>query len=219
MHASARDPSAQFGAHWLPEPARAPALVILDAGMATALSARDQRNFTDLFLCIAQGEGERAASLLIERAKPRDGIVGGPETLTLANGNQITLRQVPYLPGQTAVHRARFIDTVAGLISEAASAGFLLKGVGVVSTLHALAAAARESYVGLDASFIAVVIAVTVMEGVGRALDDHCDVLTPAVAIAAKVTVRQAQMGVTRWLSGDNAPEAEDAIEENYVTK
>lgn len=45
-----------------------PLVGFVDAGLVVELSARDQRNFVLLFHAIAQGDGERAADLMLENA-------------------------------------------------------------------------------------------------------------------------------------------------------
>ena len=45
-----------------------PQLVVLDAGIVSALEETQKRNFIDLFLALAQGDGYESGRLLIERA-------------------------------------------------------------------------------------------------------------------------------------------------------
>lgn len=187
-----------FHDHGIPQPHTAPRLVMIDAGMATALSQRDKTNFNDLFYCIATGSGEEAAKLLIERARPipvRDGeSVSVVESEShVVNGHTVTIHSLPHNPYQSRLDRERFISEVSLLINQAASHGFNLSTMGVVSTLTSLLSAARNYHVKLDTSFISVVIAVTVMEGVGRSLDDQVDVVGPALKIVAATKLKDVQ--------------------------
>jgi len=50
-------------------PQNGPEIVVLDVGLVSRLSADERRNFLDLFSAVAEGDGHRAAQLMIERAK------------------------------------------------------------------------------------------------------------------------------------------------------
>jgi len=230
LHDFASTPRAAFRAQGLPLPLSAPRLVMLDAGMSTALSRTDQRNFNELFLNVATGRGYEAAALLIERAIPRPpsddywrvhnqrcsnwngggpcscGLYGPGEAVPVPGGDSVWVAYIPLNPRQTPEDRTRFVRTVGDLAKSAQKDNFALGGMGVVSTLQSLATAARECGVPLDSAFVSVVIAVTVMEGVGR--DPSCDVLGPAVGIVAKCSVQEAQRALVGMLDGETQPNA-----------
>jgi predicted unusual protein kinase regulating ubiquinone biosynthesis (AarF/ABC1/UbiB family) len=147
----------------LPLPPRQPRIVLIDAGMATPLSASEMTNFRDLFYAVALRQGRVAAEMMIDRAPA-----------------------MPDDPPRSPEDREQFVRTVAGLIDAAASTGFQLSSVGVVETLQGLVTAARTHRVRLDPAFLSVIVAVTVTEGVGRSLDPAVDIVTPAIAVVAK---------------------------------
>ncbi len=47
-----------------------PRLVFLDTGLVTKLSQSNSDNFIDLFSAVADGDGTKAAQLMVDRARP-----------------------------------------------------------------------------------------------------------------------------------------------------
>lgn len=52
---------------------------ILDAGIVVSLSSRDRQNFLDLFSAVADGDGSRAAKLMVERSDDPSTVLNGEE--------------------------------------------------------------------------------------------------------------------------------------------
>lgn len=142
-------------------------IILIDAGMSTRLTARDRKNINDLFFYVASGQGELAAKMLIDRA-----------------------RQDRHAPPRTEEERQMFIQEVGSIVNQAAAVGFNLSSMSIVSTLTALLSAARNYRVKLDTSFISVVVAVTIIEGVGRSLDPDINVIAPALTILATARIK-----------------------------
>lgn len=173
-----------FGVHselvWRPPIASDPTarhLILIDAGMSTRLSARDRQNISDLFFYVGSGQGDYAAQLMIDRAPP----------------DRRSLNRTPE-------QREAFIREVGRIVNDAASVGFSLSSMSIVQTLTALLAAARNYHVKLETSFISVIVAVTVIEGVGRSLDPEINIIAPALSILAKSRIKAIKKKLARKL-------------------
>lgn len=142
-------------------------IILIDAGMSTRLTPRDKKNINDLFFYVASGQGELAAKMLIDRA-----------------------RLDRHAPVRSEHDRLMFIKEVGSVVDQAAAVGFNLSSMSIVATLTALLSAARNYRVKLDTSFISVVVAVTVIEGVGRSLDPDINVIAPALTILATARLK-----------------------------
>jgi len=113
------------------------------------------------------------------------------ETLHIKDDVYINLNTIPYNPFQTRENRQAFIKHVGDLILDVRARNFQLDSVGVVSILTSLIGASREFCIKLDTSFISLVIAVIVFEGVGRQLDSKLDIISPSLSIIIKTQLQE----------------------------
>ena len=118
-------------------------LVILDAGLVIELSPRDRRNFIDLFGAVVR-DGRRAGELIAARATHRGG-------------------------GEDDVEA--FVDELDHLVKDATVRGVTLKDLRVAVLLNDVLAACRRHRIRLEANFATTVVAIAVVEGIGRQLD------------------------------------------------
>ncbi|CAM9689021.1 unnamed protein product, partial [Phaeothamnion confervicola] len=128
-----------------------PRLVFLDVGIVSELGPKDRRNFVDLFYAIVRGDGREAGRLMISRA--RDQRCKDPEAFQAAI--------------EELVDGARARDLRLGEVHVAE----LLRRVLALCCIH---------QVKLESKFAAVVVAIAVLEGVGRSLDPDLNILQAA---------------------------------------
>ncbi|KAG5175474.1 hypothetical protein JKP88DRAFT_265801 [Tribonema minus] len=138
-----------------------PMLMFLDAGIVTELSRSDRRNFIDLFHAIATGNGREAGNLLIARSR----------------SNQCEDPKA-------------FVDAVDKLVSEALSSGLTLSKVHVGQLIGTVLSLCAQHRVKLESNFVSVVIAIGVLEGVGRALDPEINILKAALPVLVQAKMR-----------------------------
>ncbi|GAB5029572.1 atypical abc1 abc1-c protein kinase [Nannochloropsis oceanica] len=135
-----------------------PYLTFIDAGIVTELSSQDRRNFVDLFYAIATGKGEAAGRLMIDRA--RDHACVDPEG---------------------------FSKGIARIVEEATAGHNLQLGkIRVGFLIQKVLALCIQYKVKLESNFASTLLAIGVLEGVGRSLDPNLDILTAATPIIVK---------------------------------
>ena len=143
-------------------------LVILDAGLVIELAPRDRRNFIDLFGAVVKRDGRRAGELIAARATHR----GGTEDDMKA-----------------------FVDELDHLVKDATVRGVTLKDLRVAALLNDVLAACRRHRIRLEANFATTVVAIAVVEGIGRQLDPELDLLREAGPFLARAVVQGAREG------------------------
>ena len=140
-------------------------LSLIDTGLVAALGVVERRDFLDLFRAVVQNQGALAGRLMIERNKhPRN------ETM----------------PRET---RAAFEGEVAALVQEVHSSGLSLGRIGVAALLQKLLVACYRHQVKLESKFVSTILAIGVVEGLGRRLDPDVDVLQKAAPYIVRASL------------------------------
>ncbi|KAL5535829.1 hypothetical protein ACEPAF_3923 [Sanghuangporus sanghuang] len=134
-------------------------IVFIDTGLITTLNDADRRNFLDLFHAIAEFDGYRAGQLMVERSRTPH-LARDPETFALKM-QHIVLR----------VKRKTFS----------------LGQIKISDILIEVLRAVREHHVKLEADFVNTVIAVLLLEGIGRQLNPDLDLFKSALPILRKL--------------------------------
>ncbi len=153
-----------------------PTLVLLDAGITVELSERDRCNFRNVFKALIMADGEHIADMLIEQAPDggahcvdRDGFRRELNALVqraFVTPGTSTLKRVISLRHVSCLHCLQRTNIHVQLhIAE-----LLSNLLTIVSTHHVL----------LEPNFTSVVLALMVLEGLGRSLDAELDLLTVA---------------------------------------
>jgi len=134
-------------------------LVLLDAGIATALSSNDEKNLRDLFRAVVVNDGERAGRLIVQRAKREN---------------------CSKIPGGTD----RFAKEIGALIEEfhdGRKKGLTLGAVKIGSLLGRVLELCRANEVLLEPAMCNVVLSTLVLEGLGRTLDPDLNLIDAAL--------------------------------------
>jgi len=126
-------------------------LVFLDCGLVTELQPRDRRNFVSLFRALAKGDGQLAGRLILREAKQ-----------------------------QRCPDPQAFVDEVDTLLNTFLKQGVQLSQVRAGEILSRLLTLASRHRVQLEGNFVSVCLAVMILEGLGRQLDPHIDLLKAA---------------------------------------
>lgn len=128
-------------------------LVYVDAGLVNTLKPQDQVNFVDLFQAVAEGDGERAANLMIDRS--RDPL--------------------------SCVDRDGFVRGMTEIIDQVQLDSFRLDRVRIGSVLERVMTLVHRHHVRLEPNFSSLVVSIIVLEGVGRQLDPELDIFRTSV--------------------------------------
>lgn len=134
-------------------------IVFLDAGIATSLSKDDQRNLIDLFRAVLLDDGDQAGRLMVERAKYErcSSIEGGVDA---------------------------FATGISELVSEfhdRRREGLTLGAVRIGSLLSRVLDLCRRYGVEIDPAMASIVVSTLVLEGLGRSLEPHLNLIDFAV--------------------------------------
>eukprot|EP00127_Corallochytrium_limacisporum_P000478 Clim_evm7s14 gene=Clim_evmTU7s14 len=131
-----------------------PKLVFLDTGIITELSPGNRKNFRDLFEALTSGRGRDVGLMMVERAR-----------------------------GHECENPEEFADKVGELVDNVRSRTLSLGKVSVGEVLGNILTYVADYHVKIEPDFASVVMAVGVVEGVGRSLDPEVDIFERAVPI------------------------------------
>lgn len=132
-----------------------PSLVFIDTGLVTTLNATNRANFLELFRAIAQFDGYAAGSLMVSRCRTPD-LVVQPETFAL-----------------------KMQHLVLGVKSKT----FSLGSIRISDVLNQVLVNVREHHVKMEGDFVNTVLAVLLLEGIGRQLDPEMDLFKSSLPI------------------------------------
>ncbi|KEP66389.1 UNVERIFIED_CONTAM: ABC1 family protein [Hammondia hammondi] len=162
-------------------------LVFLDSGLAASLDGSDFENFLLLLKAVALARGEQAGRLLVERARRR-----------LADSDA-----------------EAFVRGVAEVVKKYHSEdgdGFRLEAVQLGEVFSKMFELSRQHRVVLDSQFANVFLAMSILEGVGKQLDPHVDVLKTALPYTIRAVKK---LYLSRKIQGQSRVDGrEDAISE-----
>lgn len=124
-----------------------PEVCYIDAGLVTELNVKNRRNFISLFNSLAEFDGYKAGELMIERSKT-------PET---------------------AVDPEIFALKTERLVDKIKERTFTLGTVSIGDLLDKMLGMVRQHHVRMEGDFVSVVVAILLLEGIGRQLDPEMD--------------------------------------------
>lgn len=122
-------------------------ICFLDAGLITELNHEDRVNFIDLFKALSEFDGYKAGELMVERSRT-------PET---------------------AIDKEVFALKVEKLVDRMKERTFTLGNVSIGDLLDQVLGMVRKHHVRMEGDFITVIVAILLLEGIGRQLDPDLD--------------------------------------------
>jgi aarF domain-containing kinase len=122
-------------------------ICFLDAGLITELNHEDRVNFIDLFKALSEFDGYKAGELMVERSKT-------PET---------------------AIDSEIFALKVEKLVDRMKERTFTLGNISIGDLLDQVLGMVRTHHVRMEGDFITVIVAILLLEGIGRQLDPNLD--------------------------------------------
>lgn len=124
-----------------------PQICFIDTGLVTELNEKNRINFIALFNALAQFDGYKAGQLMIERSRT-------PET---------------------AIDKEGFALKVEKLVDTVKKRTFTLGNVSIGDLLDQMLRMVRSHHVRMEGDFVSVVVAILLLEGIGRQLDPDLD--------------------------------------------
>ena len=140
-------------------------LCLIDAGMTVELLPQDRKNFIDLFHAVMNNNGKQVGMLMIERSR-----------------------------GGRCKDAEKFSNELGRLVNEIHASGLSLGRIGISALLQQVLILCYQHQVKLESRFSSVIIAIGVLEGLGRRLGEcvycmYCSYfLSPNHGLLANVT-------------------------------
>lgn len=122
-------------------------ICFLDVGLVTELNHSDRINFIDLFRALSEFDGYRAGELMVERSRTPD----------------------------TVINKEIFGLKVEKLVNTIKERTFALGNVSIGDLLDQVLSMVREHHVRMEGDFVTVIVAILLLEGIGRQLDPQLD--------------------------------------------
>lgn len=122
-------------------------ICFLDVGLITELNHTDRVNFIDLFKALSEFNGYLAGELMVERSRT-------PET---------------------AINKEIFALKVEKLVDRMKQRTFALGNISIGDLLDQVLGMVRSHHVRMEGDFITVIVAILLLEGIGRQLDPQLD--------------------------------------------
>lgn len=124
-----------------------PQICFIDTGLVTELNDLNRRNFIALFNALTEFDGHRVGELMIERSKTPD----------------------------SAINKKIFAQKTDKLISSIRDSTFRLGSISIGALLEQMLGMVRDHHVRMEGDFISVIVAILLLEGIGRQLDPKLD--------------------------------------------
>ncbi|CDK29835.1 unnamed protein product [Kuraishia capsulata CBS 1993] len=138
----------------------------IDAGLVTELNETDRVNFIGLFNALSEFDGYRAGELMIERSRT-------PET---------------------AIDKEVFALKVERLVDRIKQRTFTLGSVSIGDLLDQVLGMVRQHHVRMEGDFVTVVVAILLLEGIGRQLDPNLDLFASALPVLRQLGLQDGRM-------------------------
>lgn len=122
-------------------------ICFLDVGLVTELNHVDRINFIDLFKALSEFDGYKAGELMVERSRSPD----------------------------TALDKEVFAMKVEKLVDRMKERTFTLGNISIGDLLDQVLGMVRQHHVRMEGDFITVIVAILLLEGIGRQLDPDLD--------------------------------------------
>lgn len=143
-----------------------PEVCYLDTGLVTELNERDRVNFLELFKALSMFDGFKAGELMVERSRD-------PES---------------------AIDREIFALKTQRLVSTVKDRTFTLGNISIGDLLDKMLSMVRQHHVKMEPDFVNVVVAILLLEGIGRQLDPELDLFASAIPILRRAKVQDAKL-------------------------
>ncbi|KAK8440546.1 hypothetical protein B9J08_03654 [Candidozyma auris] len=136
-------------------------ICFLDVGLITELNHTDRVNFIDLFKALSEFNGYLAGELMVERSRT-------PET---------------------AINKEIFALKVEKLVDRMKQRTFALGNISIGDLLDQVLGMVRSHHVRMEGDFITVIVAILLLEGIGRQLDPQLDLFASSLPVLRKLGV------------------------------
>jgi aarF domain-containing kinase len=145
----------------LPAVSSKPHLAFIDAGLAVELKKEDRRNLVDLFKAVIINDGYAVGRLMIDRSRDASKVIDGD----------------------------LFAHEMKAVVNEVHTVGLDLGKISISNLLQRVLMLCYQHQVKLEPRYATVIIALGVVEGLGRQLDPDVDILKRAAPYVMKASL------------------------------
>jgi aarF domain-containing kinase len=138
-----------------------PHLAFIDAGLAVELKKEDRRNLVDLFKAVIINDGYAVGRLMIDRSRNASKVIDGD----------------------------LFAHEMKAVVNEVHTVGLDLGKISISNLLQRVLMLCYQHQVKLEPRYATVIIALGVVEGLGRQLDPDVDILKRAAPYVMKASL------------------------------
>lgn len=135
-----------------------PQICFIDAGLVTELNNTSRINFIDLFQSLTRFDGYQAGKLMIERSRTPS----------------------------SAIDPSGFSQKVQTLVTQIKIQTFSLGSISIGNLLNDMLSMVRQHHVKMEADFVSIVVAILLLEGVGRQLDPNLDLFESSIPLLSQ---------------------------------
>lgn len=136
-------------------------LAFIDAGLAVELEKEDRRNLVDLFKAVINNDGYAVGKLMIDRSRDASKVIDGDI----------------------------FAAEMKAVVNEVHQVGLDLGKISISQLLQRVLMLCYQHQVKLEPRYATVIIALGVVEGLGRQLDPEVDILKRAAPYVMKASL------------------------------
>lgn len=138
-----------------------PHLAFIDTGLAVELEKDDRQNLVDLFKAVINNDGYSVGRLMIDRSRDSSKVINGDI----------------------------FAYEMKAVVNEVHEAGLDLRKISISTLLQRVLMLCYQHQVKLEPRYATVIIALGVVEGLGRQLDPDVDILQRAAPYVMKASL------------------------------
>ncbi|KAL1390796.1 hypothetical protein HDK64DRAFT_82370 [Phyllosticta capitalensis] len=142
-----------------------PQLIFIDTGLVTELNNVNRTNFLDLFKAVAEFDGYKAGTLMVERCRQPDAVID----------------------------KEVFALKMQHLVLSVKSRTFALGNVKIGDILNQVLTMVRQHHVRLEGDFVNVVLSILLLEGIGRHLNPDLDLFAGALPILRQLGAKSSK--------------------------
>lgn len=146
-----------------------PQLIFIDTGLVTELNEVNRTNFLDLFSSVANFDGHKAGTLMVERCRQPNAVLD-PEIFAL-----------------------KMQHLVLGVKSQT----FALGKIKIADVLNTVLSMVRDHHVRMEGDFVNVVLSILLLEGIGRQLNPNMDLFKSAIPFLRSAGSQGAKSGAS----------------------
>lgn len=135
-----------------------PQICFIDVGLVTELNNKNRINFIDLFQALTKFDGYQAGKLMIERSRTPN----------------------------SAIDPLGFSQKVQTLVTKIKIQTFSLGSISIGNLLNDMLSMVRQHHVKMEADFVSIVVAILLLEGIGRQLDPNLDLFESSIPLLSQ---------------------------------